>query len=111
MKTKVYISGKVTGDPDYRKKFAKAEKRLKEMGYDPLNPVKGEKDGKPWEYYLRRDIKKLCDCDILLLLPDWTQSKGARLERLVASRLGIKVWRLYGDGKILVAEWKNGKEV
>ena len=33
MANKVYIAGKISGDPDYREKFAKAEEELKAQGY------------------------------------------------------------------------------
>ena len=77
-----YISGAVSSDPNYREKFSKAEKELKSSGYKVLNPVKGEKDGKPWSYYLIKDIiKMLRKCRGLVLLPDWRQSTGAQLEK------------------------------
>lgn len=90
MKT-VYISGAVTSDPDFRKKFDKAEKLLYTKGYIPVNPVKGEEDGKEWKYYLKKDLKKLLECDGIYILSDWHKSKGARLEIQVALDLGYEV--------------------
>lgn len=88
---KVYISGKVTGCANYRNKFRDAEKYLRKHGIRCVNPVKGEKDGKAWDWYLRRDIRKLTKCCAIVLLPDWHESKGARLEKLVAESLGLHV--------------------
>ena len=34
-----YLSGKITGDDDYRIKFEKAEKLLTQKGYKVLNPI------------------------------------------------------------------------
>lgn len=95
---KIYISGKVTGDPDFRSKFHKAEKFLKRKGYKVVNPVKWEKDGKSWKYYLIKDIKKLLKCDTVYLLPDWGFSKGAQLERNIACAL---------DYHIVSGEWSD----
>lgn len=90
MKT-VYISGAVTSDPDFRKKFDKAEKLLYTKGYIPVNPVKGETEGEEWEYYLRKDLKKLLDCNGIYILSDWNKSRGAQLEIHVALELGLEV--------------------
>lgn len=90
MKT-IYISGAVTGDKDYRLKFDRAEKFLESKGFTVCNPVKGEVDGNEWSYYLRKDLRKLLDCDCLYALSDWTKSKGALLEINVALSLGMEV--------------------
>lgn len=37
MKPKIYIAGKITGDLNYKKKFAKAEKELKALGFAVMN--------------------------------------------------------------------------
>lgn len=108
-KRKWYISGAVSNDPDYRMKFLYAEYQLKSRGFKVLNPVKHEKDGKAWDYYLRKDIRKLTKCDGIILLDDWYESRGARLELKVASGLGMKVLRynvLSGE----LVEWKLSKE-
>ena len=86
-----YISGAVSSDPDFRKKFAIAEKKLKEKGLKVVNPVKREKEGKAWDWYLRKDIRKLTRCHGIILLPDWKDSAGARLEKSIADGLGMEV--------------------
>lgn len=74
-KDKWYISGAVSSDANFREKFYKAEKELKAKGYSVLNPVKGEKDGKEWSYYIKKDIKKLLKCHGIILLYDWKKAK------------------------------------
>ena len=96
-----YLSGKITGDENYRQKFNSAEKLLKSKGYKVLNPVKGEKDGKTWTYYMKRDIKKLLKCDGIMLLEDYKTSKGAKLEKIIAVNLGYKVRILLDNGDII----------
>lgn len=86
-KIKWYISGKVSGDPNYRQKFKKAEEKLKAEGYEVCNPVEGEEEGHEWTYYLKKDIKKLMDCTGIYFLSDWVYSKGAQLEFRVAMAL------------------------
>ena len=85
--SKWYISGKVTGDPDYRRKFKKAENKLRAEGLEVCNPVEGEEEGHEWNYYLKKDIRKLLDCDGIYFLSDWCDSKGAELEFRVAMAL------------------------
>lgn len=91
---RLYISGAVTTDPNFREKFSKVEEFVKAYGFKPLNPVRGEKDGKPWEYYIRKDLRKLMRCDGIVLLSDWKRSRGALLERSVAEALRMKIYYL-----------------
>lgn len=46
---KVYISGKITGDADYKKKFANAEEMARAVGFEVFNPARVPDKGKPWE--------------------------------------------------------------
>ena len=39
MKTKIYIAGKITGDPEYKAKFEAAAEAYKKKGYTVLNPL------------------------------------------------------------------------
>lgn len=88
---KVYISGAVSSDKNFREKFRKAEEKLLLQGYDVINPVKDEEDGKSWEYYIRKDIVKLMSCDCIYLLKDWTESEGACLELFIARKVRMGV--------------------
>lgn len=88
--SKVYISGKITGLNlrQYQAKFERAARRLKTMGYIPINPAaKGEIIGYKWEDYMKDDIKLLCDCDYIYQLENWEESEGAKFEYEVAKAL------------------------
>lgn len=90
----VYISGKVTGLPFVaaKRKFDDAERKLKSMGYKPINPIKiGEIAGFKWEDYMKRDIQMLCDCSYIYPLDNWKDSKGAKLEMEIAKQLRIPI--------------------
>lgn len=90
-----YISGKITGlDIDVAKEnFKVGEKAVEDMGAESVNPfdVLPFKPEYTWKDYMVADIKALVDCDGILMLPDWKDSEGAKLELHIAERLGLEV--------------------
>ena len=80
---RVYISGPITGVPDYMEKFEAAEKELKEKGYNVVNQAKIN-DGMPedmtYEEYMEIDIKLITMCDALYMMKGWKSSCGANRE-------------------------------
>ena len=91
---KIYISGKIT-DTDIeqtREKFRAACDFLREMGQDPINPLEnGLPFDSPWEQHILRDIELLMGCGGIFLLPDWVESRGARIEHAVAKEMGLLI--------------------
>ncbi len=84
----------MTGLPDHGKsEFSRCASKLREAGYTVLSPSEMDDPNKSmeWHEYLRRDIRWLCDCDGIALIPNWADSKGAHLELMVALRLGMFV--------------------
>jgi hypothetical protein len=90
---KLYISGPMTGLPGLNfQAFNDAARSLRKMAFEVVNPAEINPDaGMSWEACMRADIKALCDCDTLVLLPGWENSKGAHLELHLAHRMGMKV--------------------
>lgn len=81
MSVRVYISGAISNDENYKEKFANAEKKLKEMGYDVVNPtVLDSIDGLTYEEYMKLDIDLLDMCDAIYMLKGWEKSCGANRE-------------------------------
>jgi hypothetical protein len=91
---RVYLSGKMTGLPDLGfAAFSRAAASLRASGYEVINPAEldaADAAPKEWHEYLRRDIAQLVTCDAIALLPNWTDSRGARLERHIAKELGMR---------------------
>lgn len=93
---KVYIAGRITGDPRYREKFAEAEAALREVGHIPLNPAVLP-EGMEAEDYMRICTAMLDSADAIGLLGDWTSSPGAQLEMHYADYVGKKkmdLWKM-----------------
>ena len=93
---KVYIAGRITGDPRYREKFAEAEAALREVGHIPLNPAVLP-EGMEAEDYMRICTAMLDSADAIGLLGDWTDSPGAQLELHYADYVGKKtvdLWKM-----------------
>ena len=78
----VYISGAISNDPDYKRKFCNAEKYLTKKGHDVINPafVATALPKLEHEQYLHIDKSLIDICDAVYFLKDWGSSKGAREE-------------------------------
>lgn len=88
----IYIAGSISGDPNYKRKFRKAEKHLREMGFDKvINPI-CVTDNLPYECYAPISIGFVQACDCLFVLRDWKESKGARAEVAYAEMLGKEIF-------------------
>jgi len=91
---KFYISGKISGlNHSYaEQKFKEAELFLKSEGFDVVNPMTIPHDhDKSWESYMRQDLKAMLDCQGILMLDNWQDSRGAKIERDLAIDLGFIV--------------------
>jgi len=93
----IYISGQISGLPEAEalSNFAKAKSQLQLMHPDatiisPMHDIKHEHD-KSWESYMKQDIGELLRCNTIALLPNWSKSKGAKLEYLIATSLNFEV--------------------
>ena len=84
---RIYISGKVTGDKNYKYKFKRAEEDLY-LKYALFEP---KVESMPSKYHLKLDDKRwdecmieclacLNSCDTIYMLKDWKDSPGACIE-------------------------------
>lgn len=90
---KIYISGPMTNLPDLNfPAFNAAAAALRAKGLVVVNPAEINVEGeKTWHACMRADIKALCDCDTICLLPGWEGSAGAHIELNLAHRFGMRI--------------------
>ena len=77
---KIYIAGKITGDPEYKEKFERAADAITQFGHTPINPATAP-DGLTAQDYMRLSFAEIDAADMVVFLNDWKGSKGAALER------------------------------
>lgn len=80
---KIYISGAISCDPDYEKKFWLAECALIGKGHVVMNPSILP-PGFSWDEYMIVALAMQSVCDATLLLKDWQNSPGAQIEQAEA---------------------------
>ena len=101
----IYISGPITNNENCQENFENAQQFLTSKGYYVLNPMRicppsnlifshrreeAYARGK-WNYYMRESIKALATTDKIYMLKGWKDSKGAKLERMIAEGLDIPI--------------------
>ena len=91
---KIYISGKISGTDlsETRKRFAAVAKATKRLGYEPVNPLEnGLSEHDSWEAHMLKDIADLLHCNAIYMLQEWKESKGARIEHYIATKVGMPI--------------------
>jgi hypothetical protein len=105
---KLYISGPISNYPEGNKPcFDAIAKGVRQLGHAAVNPWDldlVEPCGNDWIGNMKRDIRYLVDCDGVVLLPNWEESQGARLEVIIAAKLEMPFYYLTGY-------WKNRRLV
>ena len=107
---KIYIANKMTGLYNYNFEwFDRARDYLIELGHDPVSPadldrVEGFDGNGPTpsnmtlEACLRRDFAAICDgVEAIAFGPHWSDSRGARAERVMGQTIGCSMWRIDPD--------------
>lgn len=108
MNKKIYIAGPMSGLADYNyPAFDYAEGVLCDMDLDVVNPARLGREllknnhHPSYADYLRVGITALINCNVVVLLPGWEKSNGAKLEKLIAENLEMQILRFedmdYGD--------------
>lgn len=114
---KIYIAGKITGNPDYKTQFEKVENILIKRGHSVMNPA-WLKDGKDFKHYdymaVTEAMQKVCEA--VVFLPNWKESEGAQTEH--ARAIGREQKIFYGvkdvpdyNKKCYLLQKKNEKQI
>lgn len=89
---RLYLSGPMTGYSEFNyPAFHAAKATLEAAGYEVVSP--SDLPIRPdWEWidYIEVDIDSVFSADGIATLPGWEKSKGARVERRIAERLGLR---------------------
>lgn len=104
---KYYLAGPMTGYPDFNyAAFGTVQTELQESGIYTRSPHTLEwptvsTDGEElWQVMMRKAIAMLLECDGIILMRGWIQSKGALVEYNVAASLKMPAY--FMDGKYLI---------
>lgn len=109
MKPKIYISGRITDNPNYIEQFQECQDfLLTENIFYPINPAatvstictKLKLQNPSWENYMKIALKLMLDddCYDIVLLPGFWSSRGAMAELRIAFDLKYRI-HYFIDGK------------
>ena len=89
----IFISGKITGDEKYKSKFHLAKFAIRELYPEAaiISPTDIELFNMEYENCLDITLKIIEHCDLVVMLNDWNQSNGAKLEYEYAKELGKEI--------------------
>lgn len=93
--TVIYLSGKITGQNNYRELFEEAKKDAENKfpGATIINPAEiSLPEICDWEDYMNICLRLLDKAGIIYLLDNWLESKGARKECATALKKGLRVY-------------------
>lgn len=97
---KIYLAGPMTGYPDWNvHAFNKKAAELRALGHLVFSPaevdlplVPGGELSSTLREALYQDTKFIClEADMVVLLPGWEKSHGARAEQALAVALGLEI--------------------
>lgn len=100
---RIYLSGPITGQTNYKRVFNTAKDLLQEKGHtDIINPAELDKVLPEIEKMDHEQVVQLCfdllsRCDAMVMLPGWKKSTGCMAEWGYAQ----------GQGTIIIAEFED----
>ncbi len=103
---KIYIAGKISGDPNYEAKFKAEADNLEEQGHIVLNPATLPPGLTP-EDYMKICFAMIDAAELVVFLPDWINSGGAMLEHTYCGYTGKRIEHIREDTAMFDRELKG----
>lgn len=111
---KLYVAGPMSGLPESNyPAFHAAAERLRALGHTVLNPAENPVPpcGGTWQGYMRMALAQLVQCDGIVLLHGWSESKGALIERWLAQVLHMEVMHFSDSAALALVPLVPGFEL
>ena len=93
--TVIYLSGKITNQANYKELFEEARKDAEDKFPEAaiINPAEiSLPEICDWDDYMHICLHLLNKANIIYMLDNWLESKGARKEYITAFQKGLKVY-------------------
>ncbi len=94
MKNRIYISLPISGRDieDVESAIKSAAAQIEKHGFKAVSPLEVSPDPESsYAVHIGRGITALLECDAVLVLPGWVESKGCNLEMEAARIYGKKI--------------------
>lgn len=92
---RVYLSGPITGVPDYKERFKKAQRELWAQGFswviNPAEVISHLPYGMEYRQIMDVCYCLMSKCDTVVFLPEWQRSTGCQMELRYAQAHGMKI--------------------
>ena len=87
----LYLCGTISSNPNYKKDFETAYKKLQKAGYAIVSPIYFCNEQWSWEQCMRECIRVLSTEKAIAIIGDISNSKGAKLEIEIGKTLGMEI--------------------
>jgi len=99
---KLYLSGAISANPNYKNDFENARGRLNDAGFAVVSPTLFCDESMSYDRAIRKCIQVLSTCYAVAVIETPYQSTGSRLELEIASVLSMQVktvdeWIAYAE--------------
>ncbi|ULQ59217.1 DUF4406 domain-containing protein [Brucepastera parasyntrophica] len=87
---KLYLSGKITGNQNYKEIFTRARVALTDAGFEVFDPSLVSFTTTPgWGEAMKTVLQGMLQCDAVALIDNWMESKGSKVEYNLAATVGM----------------------
>lgn len=88
---KLYLSGAISANPNYKNDFENARKRLNDAGFAVVSPTIFCNESMSYDQAIRKCLQVLSTCYAVAVIETPYQSTGSKLELAIADALSMQV--------------------